>query len=91
MTCEFIEHTAPDGSPVCVIVCSRGRRRSPCSHCGRHAADLLCDYPLTGKKAGKTCDRKLCRKCAVHLGGLDFCPPHSTIALRVAAELGDRP
>ena len=88
MTCELVD--LGDGRGV-AIVCMRGRRRAPCSHCGRHAATLLCDFPLKGKKAGRTCDRKLCPKCAVHLGEADYCPPHSTIALHVAEELGPRP
>jgi len=73
VTCELVD--LGDGGVA--IVCTRGRRRASCSHCGRHAATLLCDFPLKGKKAGRTCDRKLCPKCAVHLGEADYCPPHS--------------
>jgi hypothetical protein len=40
----------------------------------------LCDYPLRGKRAGATCDRKLCERCAVHAGpDLDYCPPHARL------------
>lgn len=50
-----------------------GPRRIPiCAFC--HApAGLECDYP----KGKKTCDKKLCRGCAIAGGtNLDFCPDH---------------
>ena len=59
------------------FVCSRGRPRSQvrCLYCGRTGADLLCDHDLGG---GKTCDRRLCRSCAVHVGpNRDLCPDHA--------------
>lgn len=31
--------------------------------CDRRASKL-CDFPLKGKKQGKTCDRPLCQRCA---------------------------
>ncbi len=69
------------------IVCSRGRRKS-CSVCKTNAAVRQCDYPLTGKSAGKTCDRDLCAGCATKIGthpkgsqfagdSLDYCPAHA--------------
>lgn len=37
----------------------------------------LCDYPLAGEKAGKTCDRPLCAACAKTVGSdLHYCPSH---------------
>ena len=69
------------GNGVTVTSCSRGRRRrAPCSVCERHEHELLCDYPLRGAKAGSTCSRKLCRKCAVRLGEQDMCPAHAKAA-----------
>lgn len=49
------------------FVCSRGTRTKkakPCVGCGQPSTKL-CDHPLTGKRAGKTCDRPLCDACAV--------------------------
>jgi hypothetical protein len=58
------------------IVCTRSPRHRFCS-CGA-PADLLCDYPLRGTKAGKTCDRPICGECAVNIGpDKDLCPTHA--------------
>jgi hypothetical protein len=55
-----------------VVVC--GRIRFPrCSFCGAPAG-LECDWPIDKKK---TCDKKLCRACAIAPGkNVDFCPDH---------------
>jgi hypothetical protein len=67
-----------DGS-VTGWVCSRGRAQHRCK-CGRSATHQ-CDFPLKGSKAGGTCDRWLCAKCAVHVGpNLDYCPAHAAVA-----------
>ncbi len=88
MICETIELEGLGR----VIVCSRSRRRPACRHCGRHRGTRQCDFPLTGKKAGKTCDAYLCDGCAVKVDvERDYCPPHATIAKRVEEELGPRP
>lgn len=35
----------------------------------------LCDFPLTGRKAGQTCDRPVCRHHAMHEDpDTDYCP-----------------
>lgn len=63
------------------IVCSRGRRAKPCSvpGCGRSSV-ALCDFPLTGAKAGKTCDRALCAQHRTSVGAdLDHCPAHAEL------------
>ncbi len=58
------------------IICSRGPRRKPCCHCGR-PSDKLCDFPLTGAKAGSTCDRPVCENHAIHREpDTDYCPTH---------------
>lgn len=62
--------------------CTRGSRTppAPCSVCSKHPHTKLCDYALTGKRAGSTCDRKLCDACAVSLGSdRDHCPAHARI------------
>jgi hypothetical protein len=73
------------------IVCTRGRTRKakPCVVCG-NPSTKLCDFALTGKRAGKTCNRPLCDKCATvvpnvsHLNPtaapndtFDLCPAHA--------------
>jgi hypothetical protein len=61
------------------IICGRGSRPRPCSVCGRPHSKL-CDFPLRGAKAGKTCDRTLCDQCAVHQEpDLDYCPAHAKL------------
>ena len=62
-----------------VIACTRGRRtKARCEHCGLNPVDKLCDFPLSGRLEGKTCDRKLCRHCAVSVGkNKDYCPAHA--------------
>jgi len=74
--CNFIDL----GNGASAIVCTRGsvsqKVNSRCA-CGR-VANLLCDYPLKGPKAGKTCDRPLCMLCAIRVSvGKDYCPAHA--------------
>lgn len=66
------------------LVCSRGRRSAPCLYCGR-ASSRLCDFKLTGEKAGKTCDKAMCDRCAYRPAGTeeDYCRAHA-IAMREA-------
>ena len=73
----------PDGTTA--IVCSRGGGpRKACVVCGR-GADLLCDFKLTGPKAGQTCDRALCAKHTHRPSvGVDYCPAHAAMAGRTA-------
>jgi hypothetical protein len=60
------------------IACTRGERPRRCSACKSRPATLLCDYPLRGSKAGKTCDKPLCERCAAHVGtDRDLCPAHA--------------
>ena len=76
MTCTKID--LPDGF---VILCDR-KRRAVCEVCKQRPHEALCDYPLRGAKAGKTCDRKLCRTCAAHVGeNADLCPTHAKLGL----------
>lgn len=74
---------------ITAIVCSRGRapRPAPCSvpNCGKPHT-RLCDFPLVGRKAGRTCSRKLCESCShPQPGGLDFCPAHDVLAREKAS------
>ena len=65
------------GDGFTAIVCTRGRKSKPCVVCGRPHAKL-CDYPLTGEKQGKTCDRALCAQHTAHVPpDTDYCPTHA--------------
>ena len=77
---------AIDGKVV-GIACSRGRGKlpEPCSTPGcARPHTKLCDYPLVPLEFGKeprTCDAKLCDRCAVHVGpNTDYCRPHARLA-----------
>ena len=69
MGCEFIK--TPDGATV--IMCSRGRKSTPCHYCGKPSI-ALCDYPT---ESGKTCDKPICNSCRVKIGpDVDYCWKH---------------
>jgi hypothetical protein len=73
MPCDPIQ--LPGGGIA--IVCSRGTRASKCAVCG-NTSDRLCDWKLTGAKAGKTCDKKLCGRCSTKTTpDKDLCPAHA--------------
>jgi hypothetical protein len=90
MTCKVVR--LDDGTVM--FQCYRGQM-DRCYVCGNRAS-RLCDFPLRGEKAGQTCDKKLCTKCAVKVKqsetlGLgeapegevfDFCPAHARLASR---------
>lgn len=66
-----------DDGQITAIVCSRGRQPRKLCSCGRKAT-LLCDWPLAGPKASKTCDRPICARCAAHVGpDRDYCQAHA--------------
>ena len=76
MACE--RYQLPDGGIA--IVCTRGKRRPPCSVCGRRGSELLCDGKVPGRK--RTCDAPLCRGCAQSGGaGVDFCPACAALVI----------
>ncbi len=59
-----------DEEPIMFIACRRGSgtRRVDCDEpgCTREHTHL-CDFPLKGRKAGQTCDRKLCDEHATRV------------------------
>lgn len=80
MGCERVEFDLGNGEKATAIVCTRGGRKARCKACGKREHAVLCDYPLAGKKAGKTCDMKLCSACAQRVGpDRDLCPPHAKL------------
>jgi len=56
-----------------------------CVVCRKRKATILCDFvvdeywtSIDFQTHAQTCDRQLCEKCAVHLGGrTHFCPKHA--------------
>lgn len=66
---------------VTMIVCRRGARprAAPCDLAGCNREHTkLCDFPLRGKRAGATCDAKICDAHATQVGpGRDYCPAHA--------------
>lgn len=81
MPCEGIE--LENGARL--IVCTRGRRLGPCSRCGA-AAGVLCDFIVKRtKKRSRTCNAKLCARCAHHFGAdRDLCPEHANLIRNAA-------
>ncbi len=73
MPCNHIN--LPGGGSA--IICSRSSQKR-CA--GGRPATKLCDFPLAGTKAGKTCDKPLCVVCAVHREpDIDYCRPHAEL------------
>jgi hypothetical protein len=75
--------SAPGGK-LQVIVCGARSRRKRCRWCGAPHTKL-CDFKLSGKKAGQTCDAPMCDRCATRMGEVagdtvDYCPPHARLA-----------
>lgn len=69
------------GPGVTVITCGR-RERQTCQTPGCNGTMVaLCDFPLSGKSMGKTCDRKLCAKCPrPQAPDVDYCGAHDAQA-----------
>jgi hypothetical protein len=58
------------------------RRIHACVFCAE-ISSLECDFPI-GKK---TCDRKLCRRCAIAIApNVDFCPDHPVPASQLVLD-----
>ena len=72
---------ADDKGNVVAIVCTRGARHQACSTPGcRNNATLQCDFAVTRKGKPGTCDRYVCRVCAVRVGpDLDYCAAHARL------------
>jgi len=68
------------------FACSPGRRGSPCQEPGcRELHVALCDWPLTGPAAGKTCDRRMCSAHRHRVGkNRDYCSAHLAMSRRAA-------
>jgi hypothetical protein len=66
------------------FICTPRERSKPCKYCGRPSSKL-CDYPLRGAKAGKTCDIPMCDRCATHIDpDSDYCKAHAEEGTRLA-------
>lgn len=65
----------PGGGMVHVKMSAPRRRR--CMNCMNRWASLECDFPVTRNGKPATCDRPLCRICAVAIAPeVDHCPVH---------------
>lgn len=64
------------------VICYGRQRRRRCRLCGEGWVALECDF-VVGE--GKTCDEKMCTRCATRIRGkgvsLDYCPKHKEPAL----------
>ncbi len=70
MACAIIH----DGSGRAIGMMCGLPKRVMCIFCCNQLADKLCDF-ATGKN--KTCDARMCSKCATSVGdNLDYCPTH---------------
>lgn len=79
MKCSRFAFRAGTGEVVTGFICGRKDRVKTCVHCGRPPSKL-CDFPLKGAKAGKTCDRPVCEQCATHVEpDTDYCMTHAAI------------
>lgn len=66
------------------IVCGRSSRKKlgKCGECWVTDATQLCDGPHPTTR-GKTCDKPLCRGCALHVApDRDYCKSHKDPASR---------
>jgi hypothetical protein len=81
--------TGPEQRSTSIILCIRGGRppRAKCGVCHVRVHERLCDGP--GKRAGATCNKRLCLKCARTVGEKDFCPRHPADQLELP--MGGRP
>ena len=67
------------------IVCGP-RLRCATAGC-RGEGTLLCDYPVTRRKRETTCNRRVCRACALAVSGSrDYCPPHARVHKATSSE-----
>lgn len=77
MTCNKVNF----GNGVSAIVCTRGPRQGCQSPGCTNRGELQCDFKVTRKNVEGTCDRFICRRCAVHVGiNKDYCPVHAKAA-----------
>lgn len=81
MACRVI--SLPGGATA--IVCGpRGRGAQSCNCGSGLPANKLCDFELPRlryrrQSGSKTCDRKICAKCATHVEpDTDYCREHSS-------------
>jgi hypothetical protein len=88
MTCRYVDL---GGGNYAITCGGRGQRSHRCKDCGRDAT-LQCDFPLRGRKTGRTCSVYLCAGCATAVDGKDLCAPHARAWERQAClPLGEPP
>lgn len=95
MGCDFIKL----GDGTSVVLCGRGQRGKKCKVTGCTArATHQCDFPLSGEKAGQTCDKDLCRAHAIKQADVtpfprvvpvQLVPGGEILEVTIAGELGE--
>lgn len=66
-----------------MIVCGRGRKSRRCDDCGGAGAEFACDGPVQSGADVSTCDRNLCRGCALEARpNVHYCRHHADPANR---------
>jgi hypothetical protein len=80
--------TIRDGAGKAIGIACTSRPRLRCATAGcTGEGSVLCDYPITRRNRAGTCSRRVCGKCAKHVGPkLDYCPPHARLHDEGAAE-----
>ncbi len=85
MTCEMIRDS--DGNH-CFFCTSEDLTEVRCA-CG-NLSTHQCDFPMSGRREGQTCDRYICPHCATEVEGVrqmvggfyetfDLCPVHARV------------
>lgn len=68
----------PGGGRALVTVEQPAKR--PCAFCGTWTHGL-CDFPLPGKSANRTCSKRVCDRCANEIASdVHLCPVHAQFA-----------
>lgn len=70
----------PEGHVGIITVDVRPKKCKACGDYVMPERQRECDWKLTGKLAGKTCDMLICDRCARHVGeNKDLCPAHAQL------------
>lgn len=73
------------GDGVHALVKVPKQRQTPCSFCHSRPFTKLCDFVVSSPQQVthvRTCDRKMCDKCATSVGeDKDYCPNHNQAPL----------
>lgn len=72
-----------------IFTCGHTKPTKRCKFCDA-PCEKLCDFELTGAKAGQTCSAPMCHKCTTTVGsGMDLCPPHKRFVESKSSQLAN--